>query len=77
VIDRHLEAAKANMKAVFFAIISDMNQNIVSEMPQLRIKDPEMKDTLWSTVESLESLFTMGSLNQWKTWTELEDRYGK
>jgi len=49
----------------------------ISELPQLRIKDPEMKETFWSTVESLESLSSMGRLNQWKTRKELEDRYGK
>lgn len=36
-----------------------------------------MSSTFWTTVEALESLSTMGRLNQWKTKKELEDRYGK
>lgn len=36
-----------------------------------------MSSTFWTAVESLESLSTMGRLNQWKTRKELEDKYGK
>ena len=48
-----------------------------SQLPGLRVKDPEFGSAFWSAVESLEFLSTMGRIQAWKTKKEVLDRYGE